>query len=96
MPALGRFVPWRCRLCANTADGELEGIGRLCVDCADDVLERLYALLEVEPIDRRAFAARLPKLGGDDATRPEPVNWRRYLPRTRAERRRQWEAKGLI
>lgn len=90
------LVRYRCVLCGNTADGELDVIGKLCVDCCDLVVERMFALLEVPAYDRRAILARLPALTGDDATRPEPINWRRWVPRTRAERRRAWREAGLL
>jgi hypothetical protein len=90
------LVRYPCKLCPNTANGELQGFGRLCVDCADDVIERMFALLELPAIDRRAVLARMVPLGEIDPTRPEPINWRRYLPRTRAERRRDWKRKGLV
>jgi hypothetical protein len=90
------LLRYACRLCRNTADGELEGFGRLCVDCCDLVLERMYALLEVPAYDRRAVLARMVPLSEPDPSQPEPINWRRYRPRTRAERRREWKRKGLL
>lgn len=86
---------WRCRLCPNGADGDLDVIGALCVDCADRVLERMFALLEVEPVDRRAVLERLPNLAEPDPTAPEPLP-RKHRLRTRAERHRAWIAAGLV
>jgi hypothetical protein len=99
LPALRAYRRYPCELCHETADGELEGFGLLCVDCCDRVLERMYALLSVPPVDRYALAFRLERaapLRELEPTRPEPVNWRRYLPRTRAERHRQWREAGLL
>ena len=71
---LRRYV---CSVCRNRADGELEGWGLLCVDCADLVVERLFALDDallaggwenVLELNRR-----LPPLERDDPFRPEPL-----------------------
>jgi hypothetical protein len=90
------LVRYVCKLCKRRADGELEEFGLLCAGCCDRVLDQMYALLEVDEADRRALLSRLTPLTDEDPFAPEPVNWRKTTVRTRAERRREWKAKGLI
>lgn len=74
---LRRYV---CEVCARTGDGELETWGVLCVDCADRVLDRLYALDYVLVTQGVAAMRRMHNALGDlepDPFAPEPIPRRR-------------------